>query len=338
MQPSAMLLRRLARPASLGIARRTFTTAPGLFELRTDQVDPGSMSAYLEEHEQTARDRQQIFPGWLFMGKTEIGGNVHSVRHLYHWADYDERDHARSRAEDSPLYHGHQSKHMGPALPMPSLRQKLVSSSSVAMVEATACLQSCGLPGAMGFRVHRDRRGSTLVAADNDDTAVAWELRTYQLRLGYDTVPRFLELYGEGLADKLSADDSGASQLATLLYSDSGSLNVVMELWRHESLQRSQVPSLPLPRDSCSAQSPRRNPLLPPPCAGLARRLSQGDQVALRHQPDRRALRLLRHAVPAPARVVAVALSEGAVRARRAAAGPGTPLQRSTRASTPMLE
>jgi len=65
-------------------------------------------------------------------------------------------------------------------------------------------------------------------------------MRTYQLSLGYSTVPTFLELYSEGLRDKLAADDSGASQLATLLYSDSGSLNTVIELWRHESMQRAQ--------------------------------------------------------------------------------------------------
>lgn len=53
-------------------------------------------------------------------------------------------------------------------------------------------------------------------------------------------MPKFLQLYSAGLKDKLAADDSGASQLATLLYSDCGSLNIVMELWRHESLQRSQ--------------------------------------------------------------------------------------------------
>ena len=59
--------------------------------------------------------------------------------------------------------------------------------------------------------------------------------------LGYATVPRFLELYTDGLRDKLAADDSGASQLATLLYSDCGPLNVVVELWRHESMQRAQA-------------------------------------------------------------------------------------------------
>ena len=115
-------------------------------------------------------------------------------------------------------------------LPLPSLRQKLSSSESVIMVEATDALQSCGVPGATGFEPRETAKGAQ----------VAWELRTYQLVLGYPTVPRFLELYAGGLSDKLAADDSGASQLATLLYSDCGSLNVVMELWRHESMQRAQ--------------------------------------------------------------------------------------------------
>ena len=68
---------------------------------------------------------------------------------------------------------------------------------------------------------------------------MAYELRTYQLQLGYPTVPSFLELYADGLRDKLSADDSGASTLVTLLYSDVGPLNMVVELWRHERLERS---------------------------------------------------------------------------------------------------
>ena len=69
---------------------------------------------------------------------------------------------------------------------------------------------------------------------------VVYELRRYQLVLGYPTVPRFLDLYTAGLQDKLKADDTGASQLVTLLYSDCGPLNVVIELWRHESMQRAQ--------------------------------------------------------------------------------------------------
>ena len=61
-----------------------------------------------------------------------------------------------------------------------------------------------------------------------------YELRRYQLKLGYDTVPKFLELYSTGLPSKLSAPGTDPStSLLTLLYTEVGSLNEVIELWRH---------------------------------------------------------------------------------------------------------
>ena len=64
-------------------------------------------------------------------------------------------------------------------------------------------------------------------------------VKTQEAALGreFSALP---ELYTDGLRDKLSADDSGASTLVSLLYSDNGPLNVVIELWRHESMQRAQ--------------------------------------------------------------------------------------------------
>ena len=162
------------------------------------------------------------------------------VHHLYHWNDYDERDRARAAVEDHPMYFGNEESMRGGGtdqdalLPLPALRQKLSSSESVVMIEATDALRSCGLPGAAGFE------DALNAAGEATSTQVTYELRQYQLVLGYPTVPQFLELYTEGLQDKLKADTSGASQLATLLYSDCGPLNVVIELWRHESLQRAQ--------------------------------------------------------------------------------------------------
>jgi hypothetical protein len=52
--------------------------------------------------------------------------------------------------------------------------------------------------------------------------------------LGYDTVPKFLELYGSGLPSKLNADGTDpTTTLVTLLYSEVGRLNEVIEVWRH---------------------------------------------------------------------------------------------------------
>ena len=61
-------------------------------------------------------------------------------------------------------------------------------------------------------------------------------------------MPRFLELYAAGLADKLAVDDTGESTLVSLLHSEAGvaPLNTVIELWRHDSAQgsmRSRVKS-----------------------------------------------------------------------------------------------
>lgn len=206
---------QLARHVSGGSS-----AAPGFFELRTDHVQPSELATYLETQEDIARGELE---GWKGMWHTELGGTVGCVHHLYHWRDYDQRDGALDRLSDhDALFLAHP--------------ETLQSSRAVVMVEATDCLASCGLPGAAGFTTPAPAEAAVGVVAP----LVCWELRTYQLQLGYDTVPKFFALYGEGLKDKLAADTSGASSLATLLYSDCGSLNVVMELWRHESLQRAQ--------------------------------------------------------------------------------------------------
>lgn len=224
-------LRRLSTSS-----RRPVVKPGGFFELRRDQVLPGALGAYLSEHNTTADERQNLLPGWMGIWKTAVGGSVHEVHQLYSWENYDQRDAARAHiTEDHPMWMENAEALLGGGadqdhvLPLPTLREKLASSESMIMLEATAALESCGLPGAAGFE-----------PPTPPGPKVAWELRTYQLVLGYPTVPKFLELYTSGLRDKLAADDTGASQLATLLYSDCGSLNVVMELWRHESMQRAQ--------------------------------------------------------------------------------------------------
>lgn len=236
-------------------AGRRLATRPavgGFFELRTDAVLPGSIDTYLKQHNSTAAERKKLLPGWLGMWKTELGGSAFNVHHLYHWQSYDERDASAAGAmNDHPMWLTNEEALGGGGcsdglFPLPSLRDKLHSSSSVVMMEATDTLTRCGLRGAGGFATPAAAADGTGAGAgtgvsSSGGATVAWELRTYQLVLGYPTVPKFLELYESGLRDKLAADDSGASELATLLYSDCGSLNVVMELWRHESLQRAQV-------------------------------------------------------------------------------------------------
>ncbi len=87
---------------------------------------------------------------------------------------------------------------------------------------------------------------------DNDTSSTSsnsiYEIRRYQLKLGYDTVPTFLSLYSAGLPSKLAAHGNDPSTtLITVLYSEVGQLNEVIEIWRHGSgtaaMERSRVAS-----------------------------------------------------------------------------------------------
>ena len=73
-----------------------------------------------------------------------------------------------------------------------------------------------------------------------------YEFRRYQLKLGYDTVPKFLDMYEGGLPSKLEAEGTDpTTNLITLLYSECGPLNEVVEIWRHgdgtTAMDRSRV-------------------------------------------------------------------------------------------------
>ena len=232
---------------TMRVASRALSTGrkKGFFELRADHVLPGKMRSYLDEIERTAVSRKRALPGLLGMWKTEIGGSTSVVSHLYHWESFDERDKAQMLAADEADLYGTTVSNTemisNMTLPLPSLRDALSDSTSMIMNEATACLEAAGLPGALAYSPPSHQEPWTLASHEPamSRQPVAFEMRKYQLQLGYSTVPTFLELYGTGLQDKLAADDSGASELCTLLYSDCGSLNVVIEIWRHRTLEAS---------------------------------------------------------------------------------------------------
>ena len=82
--------------------------------------------------------------------------------------------------------------------------------------------------------------------SDKESEDCILEYRRYNLKLGYDTVPKFLEFYRAGLPSKLGAPGTDPStNLVTLLYSEVGRLNEVIEIWRHgdgiPAMERSRV-------------------------------------------------------------------------------------------------
>lgn len=200
-----MLLRR----STTALRRATTRRHLGYVELETDNVSPKILSAYCARVAAHAPTRKEIDAGYLGSFNVDVG-RATSVYHLSTFEDYDARDRREATAELRCAHDG--------------VRDLETS----VFKEATLTLNEAGLPG----------------LADGLDAVrgCAFEMRTYELQLGYDTVPNFLEMYAGGLADKMEHDDSGESRLISLLHSEAGvaPLNTVIELWRHESAQGAQ--------------------------------------------------------------------------------------------------
>eukprot|EP00931_Biecheleriopsis_adriatica_P071083 TRINITY_DN44939_c0_g1_i1.p1 TRINITY_DN44939_c0_g1~~TRINITY_DN44939_c0_g1_i1.p1 ORF type:complete len:255 (-),score=30.87 TRINITY_DN44939_c0_g1_i1:103-867(-) len=213
---AAALCRTFISRPPLRVGARCFAVGrpkPGLLELTEAEVQPGQLQEYLPTLRKSLADSQHAgLPAPLGVWTTDIGLSLGRVYVLRNWADYNARDAAA---------------HISPCLgPCQVLRSSIFA-------EATAALDAAGLEtGLLDFEAPGSIGGP-----------VAYELRTYELKLGYATVPTFLELYTNGLKDKFEADRSGQSMLVSLIYSEAGAapLNTVHELWRHTSLQGSQT-------------------------------------------------------------------------------------------------
>uniref|UniRef100_A0A7S4GBX5 NIPSNAP domain-containing protein n=1 Tax=Eutreptiella gymnastica TaxID=73025 RepID=A0A7S4GBX5_9EUGL len=183
------------------------TTAPPIFELRTYNLIPQHAATYLEGSAVHGNLRKTHLP-LLFFGTVETGGQLNTVQHLYKYPSLEARDDARKAAAADPNWQ----------MWLKLSRTCVERTQSIIFNEAKAVLDANSLPGADGHRT---------------DSKGIYEFRQYQLRLGYPTVPNFLKFYGAGLPSKLAADKR--AQLVTLLYSDLGPLNIVIEIWRHDS-------------------------------------------------------------------------------------------------------
>jgi hypothetical protein len=157
---------------------------------------------------------------------------------LYHFAEgYAERDRVKGQLRPEDREYSRKVKDC-------CLQQR----SSI-FVEAAPLIQEMGLCGLAQGKAEEQfglRGSGTTGAALMVKNTTIFELRRYQLKLGYDTVPKFLDLYGSGLPSKLQAPGTDpTTSLLTVLYSDVGQLNQVMEIWRHgngtEAMEASRV-------------------------------------------------------------------------------------------------
>ena len=142
----------------------------------------------------------------------EVGGLLNVATHTYAWSGHDERNAHRAALAATPEW------------------QEYLRESSPSVVEQKSQL-FVEPPLVADFGLH----GLANPASPGEATADAiYEVRRYQLRLGYTTVPKWLELYSAGLPSKLNAPGTDpTSSLVTVIYNEVGSLNEVIELWRH---------------------------------------------------------------------------------------------------------
>lgn len=211
------------------------TTARPIVELREYEIQPSHVKHYTDLTTDASDLRKSLSPLRMFT-MPETGGSLNIATHFYYFqGGFEERNEKRGQMGQSSEWKEY----------LKEARGYMNNQKSTIFVEAPLVSeidQVCGLsPGAA--EQHLD----AIRANDASSSDCIFEIRKYQLKLGYDTVPNFLSLYKEGLPSKLNAPGTDpTTALVTLLYSEVGQLNEVIEVWRHGStgaMERSRVAS-----------------------------------------------------------------------------------------------
>ena len=210
-------------------------------ELREDVLFPQHSKSYFNNFEDS-QNTLVIDPSRLcFVSQTELGGPLHVATHVSYFsgglAELQEK-----RKKDGSVETEN------------NFRSCIQSQQSSVYVEAPLVKEeqlnfAIGLENAtLGSYEINDVDSKN---RNNEDCIL--EFRRYNLKLGYDTVPKFLELYGAGLSSKLEAPGTDpTTSLVTLLYSEVGRLNEVIEIWRHgdgvPAMEKSRIAARQAPK------------------------------------------------------------------------------------------
>lgn len=198
-----------------------------LVELREYQLVPELAGQYMSLTEQSASLRKSLVPFRLFT-LPETGGKLNIATHMYYYdGGHSQRDKARASMGQTPDWVEY----------IKAARPGVLEQRSTIFVEAPVVVN---IPGVRGLANASD------LFPSGPSASTIYEFRRYRLKLGYDTVPKFLELYSTGLPSKLGAPNTCPStSLVTLLYSEVGILNEVIEVWRHgdgtQAMERSRI-------------------------------------------------------------------------------------------------
>ena len=229
-------IRNLSKRMASTVNNSSFTPTP-IVEIREYDLHPSQAQTYIQTTTDGSDLRKSLAPLRVF-SMPETGGLLNVATHLYYFeGGFEERNDRRKKMGKNADWKAYLGK----------VRPCMISQKSTIFVEAPLVKemdQVCGLsPGSAEAMLDMYTHTDGTQGVTNPDCVI--EFRRYQLKLGYDTVPNFLELYGKGLPSKLNATGTGpTTSLVTLLYSEVGQLNEVIEIWRHGStsaMERSRV-------------------------------------------------------------------------------------------------
>ena len=182
-------------------------------ELREYTLKPSKVDEYLKHTAASAELRKSFLPLKLFT-MPETGGLLNCASHLYCYDDTMERDTKRKQCGANEQWKEY----------LNDVRPFMEEQKSTLYIEADLCHDETG-----------ESLMTSLTAIENDlkpgkDPII--EYRRYQLTLGYDAVPKFLNIYGKGVRCKLE-NIHDSTELLSVIYSDVGKINEVIEIWRH---------------------------------------------------------------------------------------------------------
>ena len=198
-------------------AMSTSSASNPIVELRQYQLHPSATASYTKNTIQSSDLRKNL--PLAFFGFPETGSiPLNTAVHFYHYPQgtrqrKDERA-ALAKKDEWKQYLG-------------GVKECMMQQKSEIFIEAGLVKDFEQVKG-LEYWVENDASknisgGGSIV-----------ELRKYQLKLGYDTVPNFLKLYSQALPSKLNAVGTHpTTELVTILVSDVGSLNTVYEVWKH---------------------------------------------------------------------------------------------------------
>lgn len=211
----------------LSSSRMTTTSSPppsprGFYELRRYKIPPAKQAEYIKLCEESSQLRKKLTQnGFCGFYVPEVGSELNTVTHIYHYEDYDHRDKVRSDMRKNEEWQNFLRKSLG----------MVEEQTSEVYIEAAVATKSAGL------RVNSFKEKASRKSSDDEDSSSIFEIRTYTLQLGYNPIPKMQNLYAEGLPSKIASDTEKLSELVWIGYADVGDLNKFVEIWKYPSYQ-----------------------------------------------------------------------------------------------------